>query len=74
MSNIQIWSPRWHDRKVLIAAYKVIPGINEIEFTKAKNLIGKKFQMSAMKIMSYPKDTNGTITCYAVDFDDLEVV
>jgi hypothetical protein len=73
MANISIWSPRWHDRKVLIAKYKVIAGENEIVFTKAKNLEGKVFTMSGAKIASYPLETNGTISCFAVDFDALNV-
>jgi len=31
---IEIWSPRWHDRKVLIAKYRVCTGDNHIILTK----------------------------------------
>lgn len=63
---IEIWQPRWHDRKVLIAKYKVCSGINEIVFTKAKSLKGKVFRVNGMDIAKCPVETNGTIDCYAV--------
>ena len=71
---IEIWSPRWHDRKVLIAKYKVCSGINEIIFTKAKSLKGMKFRIQGIEISKYPIETNGTIDCYAVPMDKLERV
>ena len=69
---IEIWSPRFHDRKVLIAKYKVCFGENHIIFTKAKNLKGMKFKMDGAEISKYPVETNGTIDCYVVDLDKLE--
>ncbi len=68
---IIIFEPRWHDRKVLIAKYKVSQGTNEIIFTKAKNLIGKRFYLRGEEIIKYPLETNGTIDCYAVPLDKL---
>ena len=68
---IEIWQPRWHDRKVLIAKYKVSSGKNSIRFTKAKSLLGKTFDLNGDIISQYPLETNGTIPCYAVP---LEVV
>jgi len=74
MSNrLEIFAPRYKDMKVLIAKYKV--GFNnEIVFTKAKHLAGKRFAIKGAKIMGYPTTTNGTIECYEVLFDDLSVV
>lgn len=69
---IEIWSPRWHDRVVLIAKYKVHSGINEVIFTKAKNLKGFKFKIQGIEISKCPIENNGTIDCYAVPFDKLE--
>lgn len=69
-NNIEIWSPRWNDRKVLIAKYKV-GTFNKIRFTKAKNLVGKEYQMNGADIARYPIETNGTIACYSVDLDTL---
>lgn len=68
---ISIWQPRWHDRKVLIAKYKVQFGDNDIQFTKAKNLKDKVYRLAGKEIAKHPLETNGTIECYAVP---LEVV
>lgn len=68
---IEIWSPRYHDRKVLIAKYKVVSGRNDIRFTKAKSLKDKMFSIEGSEIIKYPLETNGTIQCYAVDLDKL---
>lgn len=68
---IDIWSPRYRDRKVLIASYKV-KEMNKIIFSKAKHLAGREYFMKGAKIRSYPIDTNGKVQCYAVDLDDLE--
>ncbi len=69
--SIEIWNPRWWDRKVLIAKYKVKDGDNEIVFTKAKTLKGKTFIISGDDIRKCPLETNGKIPCYAVPLDDL---
>jgi len=71
LNLIDIWSPRYKDRKVLIASYKV-KEMNKIIFSKAKHLAGHEYYMSGSKIRQYPVDTNGKITCYAVPLDDLE--
>lgn len=63
---IEVWQPRWHDRVVLIAKYKACAGKNEIVFTKAKSLKGKKFYVDGMDMAKCPLETNGTILCYAV--------
>lgn len=67
---IEIWNPRWHDRKVLIAKHKVTAGVNEIVFTKAKSLPGR-FQVLGSEIVKHPLESNGTIDCYAVPLDSL---
>ncbi len=69
---IKIWNPRWHDRKALIAKYKVRRGDNTIIFTKAKSLKGITFKMDGNEIVKYPIETNGVIECYAVPLDKLE--
>jgi len=70
---IEIWAPRWHDRKVLIAKYKVCAGKNRIKFTKG-TLKDKMFDVDGMDISKSPVETNGTIPCYAVDLDKLKAV
>lgn len=67
---IDIWQPRWKDRRVLIAKYKVGTH-NEITFSKTKSLEGS-FYISGNDIIKHPLETNGTIACYAVPLDDLE--
>lgn len=71
LNLIDIWTPRYKDRVVLIASYKVKEH-NKIIFTKAKHLQDKEFYMSGSKIRQYPIDTNGKVQCYAVPLDDLE--
>ena len=46
-------------------------GYNEIEFTKAKHLLGKRFKVHSTDIKSSPIISNGKIQCYAVPFDKL---
>ena len=71
LNLIDIWTPRYKDRVVLIANYKVKEN-NKIIFTKAKHLEGREYFMKGSKIRQYPLDTNGKISCYAVPLDDLE--
>ena len=62
--SIQIWEPRWHDRMVLIAKYKVRDS-NQIEFTKG-TYKGNSYAVSGADIRKCPIENNGTIDCYAV--------
>ncbi len=70
---LEIWQPRWNDRKVLIAKYKVCNGTNEIIFTKG-TLKGKKFKINSLEIAKCPVESNGTIDCFAVPLDKLEAI
>lgn len=67
---IEIWQPRWKDRVVLIAKYKVGTH-NEIIFTKTPSLEGS-FYISGVNASKYPIETNGKLACYAIPLDDLE--
>lgn len=49
MGKIEIWEPRYKDDICLIADYKV-EDENEIIFTKAKHLFGKKFYITKQAI------------------------
>lgn len=69
-NNIEIWQPRWKDRKVLIAKYKVGTH-NRIVFTKTKSMPGE-YYLSGEAIRRYPLQTNGTLECYAVPMDELQ--
>jgi hypothetical protein len=69
MNRIEIWQPRWHDRKVLIAQNKVQEE-NEIVFTKTKSLPPSvSYFLSGEEIRKYPLGTNGVIPCYEVPLD-----
>lgn len=68
---IDIHAPRWHDRKVMIAGYKVATH-NIIRFTKAKSMQGL-FYLSGETIRKYEKETNGKVECYCVPMDELEL-
>ena len=57
---IEIYQPRWHDRRVLIATYKVSSGVNYIKFTKSPTLKGV-FEITGDEIRKCPRETNGTI-------------
>lgn len=70
LNKIEIWSPRYKDRTVLIAVYK-LRGENEIVFTKAPHLAGMSFYLDAKTAQASPVTTNGRIPCYQVDFDKL---
>lgn len=65
---IEIWSPRFHDMKVLIAHYHVKSGMNKIIFTKTWR--DKVLLMEGEKIKTYPMESNGTVGCYAIPVDD----
>lgn len=70
--KISIWSPRWNDKTVLIAKFKV--GLhNEITFTKAPTY-PDTYYLSGETIRSYPLETNGKIPVYAVKMSELELL
>lgn len=70
---IEIWKPRYKDSTVLIASYKIVPGENEIIFTKAKHLMGKVFSIQGSDIARYPLCYNGRIECYVVPLSALKL-
>lgn len=67
---IDIWEPRWHDKVVLIAKYKVRSGQNIIRFTKG-SMKGKTYTVDSATIRDFPLETNGKIQCYAVPLAEL---
>lgn len=71
-STIEIWQPRWKDKKVLIAKYKVATH-NQIKFTKTKSL-PDTYYLSGATIQSYPLSTNGRIECYEVPMSELKLL
>lgn len=71
-NKIEIWQPRWKDRTVLIAKYKVGTH-NEIIFTKTKSMPGS-YYLSGKVIQACPTTFNGKLECYAVPMDKLELL
>ena len=69
-NTIDIWAPRFKDMTVLIAPFKVQPGINRIIFTKTWQ--DKQLFMDGEKIKSYPMQDNGKIGCHAVPVNDFD--
>ena len=70
--KIDIWAPRYKDRAILIAKYKVGTH-NEITFSKAKHL-PDAYYLSGETIRRYPLETNGRIACFAVPESELELL
>lgn len=74
MNKIDIWAPRWRDRVVLVADWKVGPE-NKVEITHT-NKAGVRsfpnpFVMSGQKIRSYPETFVKGRKMRAVKLDDL---
>lgn len=67
---LEIWEPRWHDRRALIAKYKVGEH-NKITFPKTKSM-PDTYYLSGKTIKKYKQESNGTIMCYCVPLDELE--
>lgn len=73
MSYFGIWAPRWHDRKVLLSCSKVGTH-NKVVFLKASSLGEEPYYVSGKTIKKYPKTSNGSIQCYAVPLDELQLL
>lgn len=71
LNFFEIWQPRYHDGKVLLAAHKVGTH-NKIVFTKAPSLGTKPYYISGKTVKKYKKESNGKIDCYVVPVDVLE--
>ena len=69
-NKFEIRNPRWKDRTVLLAKYKV--GMhNEVIFTHAKSMPGS-YYISGSEAKNYPINSNGKIDCYAIPMNALE--
>jgi hypothetical protein len=69
---LEIWEPRWKDRVVLIAKFKVGPK-TYIKFTRAKSLPGL-YEIDGEKVKTFPLESNGKIDCYAVPLNELTLI
>ena len=68
---IDIWQPKYKTHSVLIATYKVKPGINYVAFSKANHLANMVYKVDSKVIKQSPITTNGKIEVYDVPFDRL---
>lgn len=68
--NFTIKQPRWRDRVVLLANYK-IGTHNSIIFTETKSMPGE-YYISGANVTKHPLSSNGRIKCYAVPLDELQ--
>lgn len=74
-NEITVLSPRWHDRMVLIASWRVVEGLNRIKMPKARN--HPDYYMTGFKIRQYPTEVlmsraGKAYKVYAVPLADLE--
>ena len=69
---VEIWQPRWKDRVVLLAKFKVSPK-TYIKFTKTPTMPGL-YEIDGEKVKTFPLDTNGRIPCYAIPLDELTLI
>ena len=66
---IEIWEPRWKDKTVLIAKYKVRGDVVAVKFTKAPSLGDEPYSVRSADIVQCPVESNGSIDCYVVPLD-----
>lgn len=74
LTYFEIYSPRWHDKTVLLKASKIRDAKTKylkIKFTKAPSMEGD-WVISRQKAISFPLTTNGTIQCRAIPLKELE--
>ncbi len=70
----EIWQPRWHDKKVLLACRDVLKNAtNIVRFTRTKSM-DNEYTISGEDIVSCPVESNGKLDCYAVPLDKLHKV
>lgn len=73
MATFSILSPRWHDRRVLLACSRV-KDHNKIYFTgkDGESMGDKPYYLSGKVIKKFKKESNGVIDVYSVPLDELQ--
>ena len=71
LNYFQIWQPRYHDKRVLLAKHRVGTH-NKIVFTKAPSMGTQPYYVSGKEVKKYKLESNGSIPCYAVPVSSLE--
>lgn len=67
INSITIWQPRYSRNDVLVACFRVKPGMNRIIFTRTTY---PDLYMDGAEMKKYPVDSNGKVACYAVPIKD----
>lgn len=73
VNTIEIWSPKFSTDEVLIAV-KRVKKHNRIIFTKTKHLAGRVYYISGQVAREYPIQSNGSISCYCIPMNKLELI
>lgn len=71
MNFFSIWTRRYHDNRVLLAAHK-IGQHNKVVFTKDPGMGTEPYYISGKTVKKYPKTSNGKISVYEVPVDEFE--
>lgn len=75
--TLYVQEPRWHDKRVLLADYK-LGKYNKVIITQLDKDGNKYFPdplyISGPNAKKYPKQTNGTIDCRAVPIDAFKIL
>lgn len=73
LTKLEIWQPRYHDKKVLLACGKVDNAKTKylkIVFTKAPTMEGD-WIIDKTRVKRFKRETNGVIQVYAVPLSEL---
>lgn len=70
---LEIWSPKYSTKQVLLACRKV-GNHNKIIFTKAASLGTEPYYLSGATIRKHPEINNGSIPCFAVPLSELRLL
>lgn len=73
MRAFSILSPRWHDRRVLLASNRVGEH-NKILFTgkDGASMGTAPYYISGKSAKRFKKESNSTIMCYSIPLDELQ--
>ena len=80
--TIKIGFPRWKDRSIGIAEYKLVPGNNFIEIlytnksgpNKGQRLYPHIYCMTGLKIAKYPVDYQRKIKLFIIPIENLSIL
>lgn len=80
LHRIEIWSPRFHDRRILIGKYHLDNNMQhfKIVFTDTRKDTSirypETYYLDRKTIQRYKLESNGIIPCYSVPFNKLRIL